>query len=534
MAEAVTEKLAEMLKKHAAAPFLFVGSGFSRRYLGLEAWEGLLRRFCEHIKDFGYYQSRANGDLPRAASYMAADFNEWWWKSDETKESRDSFSKEITNESDALKFEISRYLSEKTLEDAKASENGAELAAIPTVNVDGIITTNWDYLLEDLFPDYKVFVGQEELLFSNPQAIGEIYKIHGSASSPKSLILTGEDYQEFSSKNPYLAAKLVTIFVEHPIIFLGYSIADQHVRSIIMSIATCLSQERIVEFQENLFFVQRCAEQEEASIEKATIQSGELSITMTVVKVSDFSDIYAALGAVERKIPARLLRFFKEQMYEFVKNPADQQKKLAVVDMDEIDDVEDVEFVVGLGVAQALDKQTEQWEQRAAAALAEKGYAGVSPEEVFADCIREESKFNGGALLQAAYPIYARSSRKFLPIFRYLRDAGITSMDDLEASKLVGAKKILRKMSGAKWGTSAYRSRYIQAFSEKSTDEIISSASSISEAVEMLAHQPDEDLELNRLRKFLEDNFGAVTAAPHITTFRKLICRYDQLQFGFR
>jgi hypothetical protein len=50
------------------------------------------------------------------------------------------------------------------------------------LNVDGIITTNWGLFIEQIFPDYKPYIGQKELLFSNPQQIAEIYKIHGCCS----------------------------------------------------------------------------------------------------------------------------------------------------------------------------------------------------------------------------------------------------------------------------------------------------------------------------------------------------------------
>lgn len=185
-----------------------------------------------------------------------------------------------------------------------------------------MITTNWDFFLEEIFPDYKVFAGQEELLFANRQSIGEICKIHGSASDPRSLILTAEDYAQFNDRNPYLAAKLVTIFVEHPIIFFGYSITDPHVRALISSIAKCLPQEKIEAFQNNLIFIQRTKEDEEPAIEKTTIQSGDFSVTMMVAKFSDFNEVYAALSEPKRKMPARVLRFFKEQIYELVHAPA--------------------------------------------------------------------------------------------------------------------------------------------------------------------------------------------------------------------
>ena len=43
-----------------------------------------------------------------------------------------------------------------------------EIEALSKLDVEGIITTNWDQFLEKLFPDYKVYVGQRELIFSVP------------------------------------------------------------------------------------------------------------------------------------------------------------------------------------------------------------------------------------------------------------------------------------------------------------------------------------------------------------------------------
>ena len=100
-------------------------------------------------------------------------------------------------------------------------------------NIAGFITTNYDNFLNIIAPDYITFVGQEELLFNSIQNIAEIYKIHGSISNPDSIIITSSDYDKFNRKASYLTAKLLTIFLENPIIFIGYSISDKNIRNII-------------------------------------------------------------------------------------------------------------------------------------------------------------------------------------------------------------------------------------------------------------------------------------------------------------
>jgi len=530
-----TIALKEMLEKHPAAPFLFVGSGFSRRYLGLEDWAGLLSRFCAPIREFGYYSAKANADLPLAASYMAQDYNEWWWSNPETRESREKYAGVVTNEADALKVEIARYIGSFSLESARDSEFGNELAAFPDASVDGVITTNWDYLLEELFPDFKVFVGQEELLFSNPQAIGEIYKIHGSAADPSSMILTQEDYHQFAAKNPYLAAKLVTIFVEHPIIFMGYSISDPHIQALITSIARCLSQEKVDSFQQNLIFVQRTRDGEEPSIQKTTIQSEGFSVTMMVARVADYVQVYAALEGTRRKMPARILRFFKEQMYELVHTPQDgSNSKLAVIDYDEIDSADDVEFVVGVGVAKRQQEFSEKTTQAVQTALAKRGYSGLSADEVFSDCILEISQFDAANLLESAFPLLGRSNRTFTPVYRYLESVGIKSEDDLSASKYEGAKKVVGKMRGAKYVySSSYNARFKKTFSGLTTSQIIAKAADAKEALLMLPFQTAEEVDVEVLRTFLASKAEEFEGDTYRTAFRKLVCWYDKLKHGF-
>ncbi|MGR5997811.1 hypothetical protein ACT7DF_23040 [Bacillus cereus] len=50
--------LIDHLKKINTAPFLFIGSGFSKRYLNLEDWAGLMKKFSNLMPyEFEYYSS---------------------------------------------------------------------------------------------------------------------------------------------------------------------------------------------------------------------------------------------------------------------------------------------------------------------------------------------------------------------------------------------------------------------------------------------------------------------------------------------
>lgn len=99
-----------------------------------------------------------------------------------------------------------------------------------------VITTNYDDLLEPLFPNYEVIVGQN-VFRQSALVVGEIFKIHGSISVPESMVLTKEDYEAFDENKKYLSAKLLTYFAEHPLLFVGYSASDANIRNVLHDIS---------------------------------------------------------------------------------------------------------------------------------------------------------------------------------------------------------------------------------------------------------------------------------------------------------
>ena len=517
----ISDILAKQLHDHSSGPFLFAGSGLSRRYLGLDDWAGLLHRFCQHIKPYEYYLSSANGDLPTVAAAMAEDFHEVWWTHEAYAASREKHSKKITERTGPLRVEICDYLKSVGLADLSQNKYGEEIAALSKLNVDGIITTNWDTFLQSLFPDYRVYVGQDELLFSNPQSIGEIYKIHGCVNTPRSLVLTNEDYKDFNERNAYLAAKLITIFVEHPVIFMGYSLNDPNIISLLRAICACIGQEKLQQLNNNLIFVQRPRDNEGDSVSQTIIALEKVQIPITLVKAASFVGIYEAIESTKRKIPARVLRYCKEQLYELVKT-TEPHGKLVVVDVDQVNGRQDIEFVVGVGVA----AEREEEERRR---LGDVGYRAITPLDLFHDLVFKDRGYDAPRVLQEAMPRLSKGLT-YLPVFYMLRAAGVNSAAEYAASAFDVDKYLnltpaaFQLKSLAKGFMRNYRDMTVTEMIQRCTPEIVA---------QYLPFTKWSHDDYDAIHKFLVMHADRFSNSNYSTAFRKLACLYDRAAYGW-
>jgi len=512
--------LIEIFNNRSAGPFLFVGSGFSRRYIGLPDWATLLSIFCTVKKPFEYYLSSGDGTYPTAARLIAEDFNNEWWTDDLYSSSREKFSKRVTDKTSAMRFEICDILTKAVQKPLSDSQYSQEINLLSNLNVDGLITTNWDCLLEQLFPDYKVYTGQNELLFSNPQSIAEIYKIHGSAHKPKSLVLTDDDYVDFNLKNPYLAAKLITIFVEHPVVFLGYSLSDKNISDLLSAISVCIGSDNLHQLRNNLIFVQREEDIKEATVSDTYTTIDGVQIPITLIRTDDFLPIYEAIDENKRKIPARILRYCKEELYNLVQSN-EPEKKIYVVDIDEVEKHEDVEFVVGVGVAAAKKKEDE---------VGFIGYTQINNLNLFEDLLQNNKNYHANSVLDSVIPNAGKHSPN-IPVFKYLKEVGIEGYDDYKRSYLSLDKWVLRQDKSYQCPT--YLRSYVKKFKGKDVKYIIEHCTPESAAIYIPFLWDKLDLDITR--GFLIANIEKINPenSSYATYFKKLACLYDKLKYGW-
>ena len=50
------------------------------------------------------------------------------------------------------------------------------------------------------------------------------------------IVITAEDYERFDKKYELIRAQLLSLFIHHPIIFMGYTITDENIRAILQTI----------------------------------------------------------------------------------------------------------------------------------------------------------------------------------------------------------------------------------------------------------------------------------------------------------
>jgi len=324
--EYYSEDIQETLQAGGCQPILFVGSGLSKRYFGAPNWLELLdemRKGCPLIeKEFAYYLQTLKDPIKIGEAFSNA-YNEWAWSDGRGKFPDDLFTEKF-NKDIYLKYKVSELL-EKILPGDLAGltggQFGSELDLLKKINPHAIVTTNYDQLLEKLFPNYETVVGQT-ILRKSYLSIGEIFKIHGCVSEPSSLVLTSSDYEGFKQKKQYLSAKLLTYFVEHPLLFIGYRAEDPNIKSILNDIDQMIDGKYdlipniyVVEWDPNL------DEKTFPTVEKVLSLDGERNLRLKCIVANEFSWIFKAFSSGEalEKVDTKLLRALLSRTYDLVR-----------------------------------------------------------------------------------------------------------------------------------------------------------------------------------------------------------------------
>lgn len=408
-------------------PVLFVGSGISKRYLlNYPDWSQLLessfhkynnddfqfQKYIDKFKRDGLTDFEINTEL---GSIIENQFNEAFFDH--------KFTLKIGNTKNPswVKRGISpykMYLSHifKNLPlNTKQKKLNEELLLLKSLKtkISAVITTNYDQFLEkEVFEsDFTVFAHQNELFSADSYNSAEIYKIHGCCTDANSIIITKQDYSNFNSSRKLIIAKMLTLFAESPIIFLGYSFTDENIQNIVLDFLSCLSPKDIENIHEHFVFITyKPKERKLIEIQRTiTTKTGE-QIPITEIQTDNFLSVYNTINRIVPGVSPKKIRDTKR----IVKTIVDQATSSSaaesiIVGIEALDniDLSNKPLAVAVGYKTTI--------------LSTYGYALMSAESIFEDILYNNQQLSSESMCQDRFksiPI-----NKLLPVHKYVKQA---------------------------------------------------------------------------------------------------------------
>lgn len=352
----------EFVSRYHNHPVLFIGTGISLRYLNNSyTWDGILSKISYDLTGGNEFYLDLKSECSdgkkykynKIASCLEEEFNKRL-KEDRNGKFKDindifyeNMSKNITVS--RFKIYITKLLSELDFNLDKKSEID-ELKKVRK-NIGSIITTNYDKLIEEVF-EFNPLIGNN-ILLSNPY--GSLYKIHGCISDPDNIIITEKDYNKFNEKYELIRAQLLSLFIHNPIIFLGYSLDDDNIKSILKTIFTYIEpnskEAEIIRGNFLLVEYDEGSENEEIS-EYDVDMDGFAIIRINKIKTDNYIAIYKSISDLQLPISAMDVRKVQNIVHEIYSGG-----KIKVAITEDINSLKNEDKILAIGTLKTISIQ---------------------------------------------------------------------------------------------------------------------------------------------------------------------------------
>lgn len=341
----------EFFEGYKNHPILFIGTGFSLRYLKNSfTWHNLLEKCATDLFDnerqfLNLLSQCTKGkiiNLPKLAELLEEEFEKIPHDSVKFEELNDIFYTQMRagNKISRLKIHISLILKDLEINDNHQNEiNEIKNCA---KNIATIVTTNYDELCEKLFK-FKTIVGNDVLL-SSPY--GSVYKIHGCVRAPEKIIITESDYKGFETKNELIRAQLLSLFINNPIIFIGYRVGDENIKKILGTIFSYVdsNSKEAEKIKSNFLLVERSEfDQLEILEHDIEIQDGT-TIRINKIRLNDYTHIYKKINSLQLPVSAYEVRKV-QKIYKDILSGGDIKVRI----VDDLDSINSGETILAIG-----------------------------------------------------------------------------------------------------------------------------------------------------------------------------------------
>ncbi|MEF9966888.1 MAG: SIR2 family protein [Longicatena sp.] len=402
-------------------PVLFIGAGIPKRYLfKYPDWEGLLKNSFSMFNDDPYYYQQHMDYLTRQGisifekyqklgTIAEEEFNKAFFER-KIKIGKDDNPSWVSRGISPYKMYISMYFKKMSL-----NRNPQLLAEVNEFKklknkVSAIITTNYDQFLEKhIFDsDFKVFSQQDELFSPDSYNIAEIYKIHGTCTSAQTIVINEQDYSNFKSSRKLFIAKMLTLFAESPIIFMGYSFTDENIKEIIEDFISCLNKKQIETIDSHFIFISYKKDVQELISIKRSISGQNGNIPFIEIQTDNFLEVFKTLNNITPGISPLKIRETRRLVKTIVDSSVSSGDASSIIVG--IDDLNNLEFsnkplAIAIGYKETI--------------ISKAGYSTIPVDVILGDILFDDRKFSSKNICIDRYK--SISPQLLLPVFKYVK-----------------------------------------------------------------------------------------------------------------
>lgn len=250
-----------------------------------------------------------------------------------------------------------------------------------------------------------------------------------------------------------------------------------------------------------------------AEVTPYTIMIDNKPLTMKKIVLADFMLLYQAMEGKKAKLPVRILRRFKQELYEYtITNVPTGNIRVASIDDER---VADEELILSIGKASEFGL---------------KGLSGLESNEWYRDIVLGDLEFSADDLLEHAFPKLFKQNSGKLPIHKYVSNstkeftecrefAATQNFDALISNTIRNNRKSLGTYTTVK-----------QIWENEKNN--------LERATRLIAYLREDQIALDELEEVLLELFGEdvnilqKVGASERTNIKRLIRIYDFLKWG--
>lgn len=318
-------------------PVVFIGAGISKRYLSdFPDWTSLLEEFWTSLglKNFYGEYNNVRDELRRVhPEYSEKEINHYSnitmgsiieeqynraFNAEAIKLERftpkDAFETGISPFKKAISERFKKY----TFRDGIESEYKAFKRMLLKTQI--ILTTNYDSFIEDSYnvdsrDKITKYIGQKGF-FNSTYDYAELYKLHGCIESPNDIVITENDYNNFEQNSVLISAKIISMMMTSPIIFIGYSLTDINVRKIIREFTRSLNEKEIQILENRLVLIEW--KQGESNFIEEVVNDKDLGCKLKVIKTDNYEGLFKKIGSINQGIAPTEVRKYQHVIKKLI------------------------------------------------------------------------------------------------------------------------------------------------------------------------------------------------------------------------